>query len=57
MARGKRIENGHYVPYESTESGGLDRVLCVNLNNDGFDEVLITRGRTYELIVLKNITD
>ncbi len=57
MARGKRIENGHYVPYESTESGGLDHVLCVNLNNDGFDEVLITRGRTYELIVLKNITD
>lgn len=51
------VENGHYVPYESTESGGLDRVLCVNLNNDGFDEVLITRGRTYELIVLKNITN
>ncbi len=56
MARGKRIENGHYVPYESTESGGLDRVLCVNLNNDGFDEVVITRTESSSLIVLPNIT-
>lgn len=49
-------ESGHHVPYESTMNGGEDRVLCVNLNNEGFDEVLITRGRTAELIVLKNIT-
>ena len=46
----------HYVPYEASENGGVDHVLSVNLNNEGFDEVLITRSRTWELIVLENTT-
>lgn len=50
-------DGGYIWAYDIFTTGAdVDRVMCVDLNNEGFDEVLITRSRTWELIVLENTT-
>lgn len=47
----------HFVQYTTGTTGvDIDRAICVDLNLDGFDEVVITRTESSSLIVLPNIT-
>jgi len=47
----------YFVSYASNGSGtDIDHVECADLNLDGFDEIIITRSETSELLVLPNVT-